>query len=538
MNDRGGDQFYDAIVVGSGAAGAFAAKALTEGGLETLLLEAGPELRPDEDFPHMGPRDRRDAIWTRLLAAMSGQRVQARSPSFMAFVRHLYVNDRENPYTTPTGKPFFWIRGRQVGGRLHTWAGMALRMSDRELHGASHDGYGVDWPISYEELAPYYDKVETCLGLYGNADGLPHVPDGRYVAPRELTARELAFKSAVESRWPDRHVIQARVTAHNSGRVPIPIAEARATGRLTVRPNAVVTRVTTDPDSGKASGVEFVDRTARRSHQARGRLVMLCASALESVRILLNSGAPRYPDGIGGSSGVLGRFIMDHCHVHRHGYFAEPVHQPPQHADDPYDFGASQGFYIPSFRNVARPHDGFLRGYGVLGAVGRLHSMWWLAAFGEMLPRAENRVVLNLRKVDAWGIPVAHIECTWSENERALIADAKRNLEEMTLAAGLPPERRFGKSALVSTLLRAACPEPGVFYPGLAVHELGGARMGDDPETSVLNPFNRCWEVENLVVADGACFVSSGYQNPTLTIMALSLRAAECVVSDFERVAL
>ncbi len=527
---------YDAIVVGSGAAGAFAAKGLAEGGLETLLLEAGPELR-DEDFPHMGPRDRRDAIWTRLMAALSGQRIQARCPSFMAFVRHLYVNDRENPFTTPTGKPFFWIRGRQVGGRLHTWAGMALRMSDRELHGASRDGYGVDWPISYQELAPYYDRVEACLGLYGSADGLAQVPDGRYVAPRELTPLELEFKQAVEARWPDRQVIQARVIAHNQDRTPPPIVEARATGRLTLRPDAVVAKVTTDPTTGKADGVEFIDRLSKRPHQVRGRLVMLCASALESVRILLNSGGPRHPDGVGASSGVLGRFIMDHCHVHRHGYFTEPLAQPPQPADDPYDFGSSQGFYIPNFCNVGGRHDDFRRGFGVLGAVGRLHSMWWLAAFGEMLPRAENRVVLHPRKVDAWGIPIAHIECEWSDNERALIADAKRSLEEMALAAGLPPDRRFGKSALVSTLLRAACPEPGVFYPGLAVHELGGARMGDDSETSVLDPYNRCWDVENLVVADGACFVSSGYQNPTLTIMALALRAAERAVSEFDRLA-
>ncbi len=529
---------YDAIVVGSGAAGGFVAKALTEGGLETLLLDAGAELRPDEDFPGPGPRDRRDAIWMRLWAALSGQHVQARSPSFMAFVRQLYVNDRENPYTTPRGKPFFWIRGRQVGGRLHTWARLALRMSDHEFKSASYDGYGSDWPISYADLAPYYDKVETYLGLYGEPDGLPHLPDGRYLAPRELNRQELAFKKVIESRWPERRVVQARVIRHNPHRVPVPIIAARKTGRLTLRPDAVVAKVTTDQETGKASGVEFIDRTSKRRYQVRGRLVFLCASALESVRILLNSTSRRHPGGIGGRSGTLGRFIMDHCLVIRHGYLADGEPEPRSPADDPYDFGTSTGFYIPSFLNLRERRDDFLRGYGIIGAIGRHYPMWWMTAFGTMLPRAENRVVLNRRKADAWGVPVAHVECAWSANERALISDAKRSLDEMVAAAKLPGERRFGKSKLVSALLRAAWIEPGVFYPGLAVHELGGARMGSDPETSVLDRFNRCWDAENVVVTDGACFLSSGYQKPTLTIMALSLRAAECAVADLERLAL
>jgi choline dehydrogenase-like flavoprotein len=529
-----GGRVFDAIVVGSGAAGGFAARTLTEAGLDTLVLEAGPDLDPRDGFPAPGAGDGLAS----LRAAMWRQPIQARCTSFKGFVRHLYVDDRDNPYTTAPGKPFYWIRGRQVGGRLLTWACLAPRLSDYELLGASHDGCGEDWPFSYAEIAPYYDKVEECLGLYGQADGLPQLPDGRYLGPRELSPQELELKSVVESRWPEIRVLQARVVAHNPQRTSSALREARKTDRLTLRPNAVVRRITTDRRSGKANGVEFVDRLSGQPQHVSTRLVFLCASAFESVRILLNSASERHPDGLGGSSGVLGRYITDHLFFVRSGRLPEGRGGRFGVSGDPYDFGAEHGFYVPRFRNIQERHADFIRGYGLFGAIGRRGPIWWIGAFGEMLPRADNRITLNPRKKDKWGVPVAHIECTHCANDRALIADARRVVDEIVAAAGLPDESPWSKQRLKEAIGRKSFVEPGVLRPGLSIHELGGARMSREPRAGVLNPFGRCWEAENVVVADGACFVSSAYQNPTLTIMALAVRAAERAVSDYEEITL
>lgn len=522
------NRVYDAIVVGSGAAGGFAAKTLTERGLDTLVLEAGPRLDPVDGFPPPGDDDH--LSWLR--AALGTQPVQARGISFKGYLRHLYVDDRQNPYTVPRGKPFYWIRGRQVGGRLQTWASLSPRFSDFELLGASHDGNGKDWPLKYDDLAPYYDRVETRLELYGHADKLPQLPDGRYVAPRELSPLELEFKRIVESHWPERHVLQARVISPGPRGDPLPLADAEMTGNLSLRANSVVRKVTTDQRSGRATGVEYVDRVEPTVHRARGHLVFLCASALESVRILLNSACERHPDGLGGSSGTLGRYITDHVFLGRRGPL--PHFDRKLSESDPYDFGASHGFYIPRFRNLNDRASDFLRGYGLCGAIGRTGDAWWVAAFGEMLARRDNRITLNRRKRDAWDVPVAHIECARGDNDLALIADARDAVDEMVEAAGLRRGPWWGQRRLTERLGRRSFVESGVFKPGLATHELGGARMGRDAGSSVLDSFCRCWDAPNVFVTDGACFVSSGYQNPTLTIMALTVRAAEQAAADFE----
>lgn len=524
------DRIFDAIIVGSGAAGGFVAKTLTESGLDTLVLDAGPRLDPDSDFPPPGVGDR----LVRLRAALRGQPIQARGTSFKGFLSHLYVDDRKNPYTSPKGKPFYWIRGRQVGGRLLTWAGLSPRFSDFELKGASHDGFGEDWPLAYAELAPYYDRVETCLGLRGQADGLPQLPDGRCVAQRELTHGELEFRRVVQNRWPDRHVIQARVVERWVPGVLRPLAAAEATGNLTLRHDAVVRQITVDRRTGKATGIEYIDRIERTVRSARGRLVFLCASAFESVRLLLNSACDRHPNGLGGSNDVLGRYITDHLYVLRSGPLS-PSHRdgaPPKR--EPYDFGAVHGFYVPRFRNLQERESGFIRGYGLCGAIGRTHPFWWVAAFGEMLARRENRITLNRRRRDAWGVPAAHIECAHGDNDRRLIADARGQIDEMTQAAGLGRGPWWGEHRIREWVAHGSFVESGVFKPGFAIHELGGARMGSTAGSSVLDPFCRCWDAENVLVTDGACFVSCGYQNPTLTIMALSVRAAERAVADFE----
>ena len=528
------DRIFDAIVVGSGAAGGFAAKTLTESGLDTLVLEAGPQLDPARDFPPPGAGDR----LARLRAALWRQPIQARGTSFKGHLKHLYVDDRENPYTVPRGKPFYWIRGRQVGGRFLTWACLSPRLSDFELRGASHDGYGEDWPLSYADLAPHYAKVETCLGICGHADDLPQLPDGRYQASRELTPSELEFRRLVESRWPGRHVLQARVIRHQAIGGSLPLADAERTGNLSLRADAVVRRITTDRRSGKATGVEYVDRVDRTVRHARGRLVFLCASALESVRLLLNSACERHPEGLGGGSGVLGRYITDHLYLVRSGPLPRFDQGPAPPERDPFDFGAVHGFYIPRFRNLQDRESECIRGYGLCGAIGRTGLFWWVAAFGEMLARPENRIRLNRRKKDAWDVPVAHIECAHGDNDRALIADARRQVDEMIEVAGLRRGPWWGEHRLREKVGRKSFVESGVFQPGFATHELGGARMGGDAGSGVLDPFCRCWDAENVLVTDGACFVSSGYQNPTLTIMALTVRAAEKAVTDFETIAL
>lgn len=527
------EKVFDAIVVGSGAAGGIAAKTLAESGLETLVVDAGPELDPATDFPAPRAGDR----LARLRAALWSQPIQARGTSFKGYLRYLYVDDRDNPYAVPKGRPFYWIRGRQVGGRFVTWACLSPRFSDFELRAGSHDGHGEDWPLGYADLAPYYDKVETCLGLYGQADGLAQLPDGRYLAERELTAGELEFKRCVERRWPDRHVLQARLIRHRAVDLPLPLALAKETGNLSLRANAVVRRVTIDRQTGKATGVEYVDRLGRTTRHARGRLVFLCASAFESVRLLLNSACRPHPDGVGGRSGVLGRYITDHLFLVRSGPLRRLDRHVPPIEKDPYDFGAVHGFYVPRFRNLSDREVDFRRGYGLCGAVGRTGRFWWVAAFGEMLPRPENRITLDPVRKDAWDVPVARIDCAHGGNDRALIADARQQVDEMTAEAGLRRGPWWGEHRLRERIGRKLFVENGVFQPGFASHELGGARMGREAGSSVLDPYCRCWDAENLLVTDGACFVSSGYQNPTLTIMALTVRAAEQAVADFDLIA-
>ncbi len=431
------------------------------------------------------------------------------------------------------------IRGRQVGGRLHVWARLAVRMSPGDLaDSAPEGGEGFAWPVSYAELAPFYDQVETLLGLTGSRAGLPGLPDGRFVASRGLTDRELRFRRAVEARWPERRVLESPLVVYRRERMPVALSMALGTGRLALRPGAVAARVTVDGETAKANGVEFVDRVSRVRARARGRLVILCASAFESVRLLLNSACAQHPRGIGGSTGVLGRYIMDHVLVIRSGRLqCRAPDAAPENAD-PYDFGAAHGFYIP---HVAPEDDPVCAGsprLGIAGAVGREGPLWWLMATGAARPRAVNRLSVTPGRPDAWGIPSASIDFRWSDHERRLALNAGRILDELAEAAGLPCSKPWWDAPVFAPLLKAVWAERGVFHPGLSVHELGGAPMGAFPSRSVLDPLNRCWDAANVLVADGACFPRAGYQNPTLTIMALSARAAANAAADFDEVAL
>jgi choline dehydrogenase-like flavoprotein len=526
---------FDAIVVGSGAAGGWATKELTEKGLTVLLLEAGRTIVPEIDYPLPAPAENRISV--RLTHGLTRQPMQMRCAVFNARTHQFFVNDRDNPYTTPTGKPFNWYRGRQVGGRLHTWARVVFRLSDRELKSASRDGCGVDWPLAYDDLAAYYEQVEKFLGVYGSADAIPSAPDGAYIGSNPMTTEEAGFKVAVERAFPERHVVAARVVKHDSGRDPLTIRAAQRTGRLLLRSNAVVRHIIIDPKTGRASGVAFVDRLSKQPEEARGNVVILCASSIESVRILLNSAGPRHPAGVGNSSGELGRGLMDHVMVGLAGPAPQGEPEPRDDSDvDPYDFGRATGFYIPRFRNVERPQPGFHRGYTVQGGIGRGPS-WYLLAHGEMLRRPENRISIDAGKRDAWGIPAARIECTWSSNETAMIEDAVTTMREMADAAGLqirmPPSGRLLDRLAFNLWKSRLLDRSGAFLPGSAIHEIGGAAMGDDPAASVLNRFGQCWDARNVFVTDGACFPSGCSQNITLTIMALTVRACDHLVKEY-----
>jgi choline dehydrogenase-like flavoprotein len=444
-------------------------------------------------------------------------------------------------------------------------ATILYRLSDYEFKAASRDGYGDDWPISYAELAPYYDKVEAFVGISGSTEGLEQLPDGKFLPPMKMTCGEWMLKTAVEKKWRDRRITIGRtamLTQNHQGRAAChycgncergcttasyfsspgsTLPAAAKTGRLTLRPNAVAHHIIVDTNTGKARGIAFIDRLTRKAQEVYGKVVVLCASTIESTRLLFNSATRQHPGGFANSSGVLGHYLMDHTYsVGLNGLV-------PAVAKFPYNFedGRNNGIYIPKFRNVGNDKQkNFLRGYGIQASVSRgmlptnLRSIpgfgsafkklvreaeappaFWMGAFGEMLPRKENRVTINQDKKDAWGIPVAHIDCQYSENEREMAKDQVTTMREMVTEAGF-------QITSVNPLLAS---------PGLSIHEVGTARMGDDPKTSVLNKFNQSWDVKNLFVTDGACFVSQGCQNPTLTMMALTVRACEYIVDQHKK---
>lgn len=534
MTDSLDGQRFDVAVVGAGAAGGWAAKVLTERGLRVLLLDAGRDIDPVTDFPLV---QRGNAIRSRLSALFRGQHIQARCLSFSEATKHFYVNDRECPYVSPKKSPFLWFRGRQVGGRLHTWARSALRMSDHEFIGINRDEY--QWPLRYADLASYYDLVERTLGVHGSDSRLAAVPDGQFIPPHQLSPAEKLLQQRLLERT-GLTLMHNRVVQHNPARVPIPVQHALDTDRLTIRPNSAVSRLVIDEQTGLARGLSFVDRLTKQVHEVATPVIVLCASALESVRILLNSASNRHPQGVGGSSGVLGRYLCDHVSFGKGGRLSEDYlhvqqgYQPPER--DPYDFGV-YSMYLPNYCGTWGEPPDFDGGYGF--QVGCTRTHWWALGFGEMQPRAENRLTLSRYKKDAWGIPVAEIDVRHSANEERMVKHMECSLERLSRDLGLAAQLgghkapRFYQRWIISMLKRLVFAPSGAFWPGAAIHETGGARMGTDARTSVTNAYGQVWDAPNVFVTDGASFPSAGYQNHTLTIMALTARACDYLARDY-----
>lgn len=507
---------YDAVIVGSGATGGWAAKELTEGGLRVALLEAGPL------FPVEG-----DSLAPVAIDTAERQPIQSRCHALTDHTSHLFVDDLDNPYSFPERKPYHWIRSRQVGGRLHVWGRMAPRMSDNEFKAATRHGVGEDWPLSYADLAPYYERVERFLGVYGTPEQLPHMPDGVFLDPPRMTSGEQALKAAIEDRWPTRRVTSARLARRSPDAM---LGAALRTGRLTLLPNSIASRVLSNARSGKATGVAYVDRVTLREQEVNARIVVLCASTIESTRLLLNSPTRAQPEGLGNSSGVLGHYLMDHTY----GISFEGIApQRPRREDEKVSHGA----LVPAFRNVTEQDVDFVGGYGlelqvsplVGGRPRRLRNpfqpwgaWYWVSAFGQVMPTYENQVSLDPERTDAWGIPAVHIACSYGENEQRMAADQFRCITDMLEAANFHISKASDELAA----------------PGLSSHEVGTARMGNDPSRSALNPHNQSWDVSNLFVTDGSCFPSIGSQNPTLTMMALTVRACDYIIESLRRGAL
>lgn len=546
---------YDAIIVGSGISGGWAAKELCEKGLKVLMLERGENVvHPDYPTATKDPWDFKH----RLNLSVEDKKkhfVQSRHWSFREDNKHFYINDQENIYEET--KRFDWIRGDIVGGRSVLWSRACYRWSDLDFEANLKDGYGVDWPVRYKDIAPWYDYVESFIGVSGQAAGIPHLPDGIFQPPFEMNVVEKFFKKKIESTFQDRYVIMGRTAnltqpvkgrgvcmardlchrgcpygayfSTNASTLPA----AFATGNFTLRPHSLVNKVLYDEKKQKASGVEILDTSTNEIMEFYARIIFLNASTVATTFILLNSVSSRFPNGLGNDSDQVGRNLMDH---HKGLTASASV----DGFDDWIYFGRRPTpVYIPRFRNVKNKEAAFLRGYHFGGSAYRPRGKnndgigislkqamtepgpWQMGlyAFGECLPYPENRITLHQDKKDKWGRPLIVIDCEFKENEKRMHQDMAHTAAELLEAAGF-------KNIKITD---------NMSYPGNANHEMGTARMGRDPKTSVLNAFNQMHHVPNVFITDGSFMTSGSCVNPSLTYMAFTARACDYAVRELKR---
>jgi choline dehydrogenase-like flavoprotein len=556
INNRAKSQnTYDAIIIGSGITGGWAAKELCEKGLKVLLLDRGRNVvHPEYPTATKNPWE----FTHRLHLTEEDKKrnfVQSRHYSFREDNKHFYINDQENPYDEI--RRFDWIRGDIVGGRSLLWARACYRWSDLDFEANQQDGIAIDWPIRYKDIAPWYDYVESFIGVSGQAEGIPQLPDGKFLPPFGMNCVEKEFKQKIESGFADRKVImgrtanltrpvqgrgqcQARDLCHrgcpygayfstNASTIPA----AYATGNLTVRPHSLVNKIIYDEQKQRATGVEIIDTETMQEETFHGKLIFLNASTVATAFVLLNSVSSRFPNGLGNGSDQVGRNLMDH---HKGLSISADV----DGFLDSYYYGRRPtGIFIPRFRNVHEKSKEFVRGYffgasasrpprqtnATIGADlkealtepgGWEMGMW---SFGECLPYADNRITLNKDKKDKWGRPLIAVDCEFKENEKAMHRDMAKTAKEIMEAAGYNNIRIEGSMS----------------FPGNANHEMGVARMGRDPKTSVLTSFNQMHEVPNVFITDGSCMVSGSCVNPSLTYMALTARACDYAVKEMKK---
>lgn len=554
---------YDAIVIGSGISGGWAAKELTEKGIRTLVLERGRDVKHIVDYPttHMNPWDmeHRGRLSHKIIEENP---IGSKCYAFKEDAAHFFVKDKEHPYVQE--KPFDWIKGYQVGGKSLLWARQVQRWSDFDFEGPVRDDFAVDWPIRYKDIAPWYSHVEKFAGISGNKDGLDELPDGEFLPPYELTKAELYFKDQVADKYEDRHVIVARC-AHISEQQPIHAEQGRAqcqnrticqrgcpyggyfssnsstipwaqkTGNMTLKPDSVVESLIYDEEKQKVTGVRVIDSKTKEKTDYFARIVFVNASAINTNLILLNSKSERFPNGLGNDNGLLGKYVAFH------NYRAKVQAEYNGLLDFTTDGKSPTSGYIPRFRNVRKQETDFLRGYasGLSANRSKVNNTegigtslkenlldlklgpWKIGShmMGETIPKESNFVSLDETKKDDWGIPLINISVDYDENDEKMIQDYFEQITEMFENAGFTNITTHDSKQA----------------PGLDIHEMGGVRMGKDPETSLLNEWNQLHTCKNVFVTDGACMTSTGTQNPSLTYMALTARAVDFAVKEMKK---
>lgn len=551
---------FDAIVIGSGMSGGWAAKEFCEKGFKTLVLERGRNVEHIKDYPTAMLESWQFPHRLRITSKVKEENpVVSRLYAYSEATQHFLVKDTVHPYQQT--KPFDWLRGYQVGGKSLLWARMTQRWSKVDFEANGKDGVGVDWPIRYEDIAPWYSYVEKFVGISGNRDGLPQVPDGEFLPAMEMNCVELHFKEQVEKNFIGRNVIfgrTANLSQAHLGRGPCQyrnrcsrgcpfggyfssnsatIPAAAATGNLTLRPNSVVHSIIYDEEKQRAVGVRVIDAESKETTEYFANVIFVNAGTLNTTLILMNSQSNRFPNGLGNDSGVLGHYLMDHN-------YRASISAIVDGFDDKYYYGRKPASsYIPRFRNFGDDkQDAYLRGFAYSVHAGRANGNtrdpevkfgakfkerltepgpWYISlqGMGEHLPDYDNKVSMSETEKDEWDMPILNFDCEYKENELAMLEDITASGEEMLESAGY-------KNVRSNVTDRA---------PGAAIHEMGTARMGKYPKTSILNGNNQMHAVKNVFVSDGACMTSSACQNPSITYMALTARAVDHATSEIKK---
>jgi choline dehydrogenase-like flavoprotein len=551
---------YDAIVVGSGISGGWAAMDLTKKGLKVLMLERGRNIEHIKDYTTAMKKPWEFEHRGKLTEAQKKTHpVQKRDYPYTEFNESFWVNDEECPYTEV--KRFDWYRGFHVGGKSLMWGRQSYRLSELNFSENAKDGHGVDWPIRYNEIAPWYDYAEKFAGISGQAENFPNFPDGQFLPPMDLNVVEKSAKKRIEDHFKRSRIMTigrvANLTVEHGGRgncqyrnlcsrgcpfgayfstQSATLPAAVATGNLTLRPFSYVTEVMHDKETKKATGVRIIDTETLETMEFFAKIIFVNGSTLATTQILLNSTSEAHPNGLGNASGVLGHNLMDH-------HFRCGASGEAEGFDDKYIFGKrANGIYIPRYRNIGNDKRDYLRGFGFQGGASRSNThtgiaemdfggdfkdlmstpgIWNmnLGGFGETLPNSNNKVTLDKSKKDKWGQPVIAIDCQFGDNEFKMRKDMMDDAAEMLEIAGMKNIKTFDNGSA----------------PGMAIHEMGTACMGNDPKTSVLNKWNQMHEVSNVFVTDGSCMPSIACQNPSLTFMALTARATDYAVKELKK---